>query len=249
MPVDLPPLTRRRKPRRAIIAGVALAVLPALLAAAPVPYDVPSPAPTPQAVASAPAPNRAAGGALTAAPPGTTLMIIRHGEKPPKKSNGGIDLNGKPDGHSLTQSGWTRAVYLVDLFAPMHGQNRPGLPQPRHIYAAGTTDEGTGQRTRQTVGPLAAELGIPVITKYGKGNESALVGEAAKQPGPTLICWQHSEIPAIAAALGNVTPAAPRSWPGDRYDVVWSFTATGNGWQFKEIPEMLLPGDKPGSVG
>ncbi|MDQ2710250.1 MAG: hypothetical protein M3Z25_22660, partial [Actinomycetota bacterium] len=176
--------------------------------------------------------------------PSKVIMVIRHGEKPPTKSGAGIDLNGQPDTHSLTESGWTRAVYLVDLFAPLSGSSPAGLSRPRTIYAAGVSAEGEGTRTRQTVGPLAAELGIPVNDKFGKGNETELVAQAAAQPGPTLICWQHGEIPAIAAALGQVSPAPPKTWPDDRFDVVWTFIATGNGWRFQEVPEMLLPGDR-----
>lgn len=233
-------------PRRALRASVVgvlalLPLLPALLAASPAaPAHPAAPAPHAQPATV----TSGTGGTLAAAPAGTTVMIIRHGEKPPKTSSGGVGLDGRPDEHSLTAQGWTRAVYLVDLFAPVNGPNRAGLPRPRHVYAAGATEEGTGLRTRQTVGPLAVELKVPVVTKYGKGNENALVAEVATLPGPTLICWQHSEIPAIAAALGTTTPAAPTEWPADRYDMVWSFTATGTGWRYQEIPEMLLPGDR-----
>jgi hypothetical protein len=34
-------------------------------------------------------------------------------------------------------------------------------------------------------------------------------------------------------------------WPGDRFDVVWTFTRNGNGWRFAQVPQMLLPGDLP----
>jgi hypothetical protein len=234
VPVHRFPLTRQ-KLRGATARAAAFVVLPALLAAAPAPTPVPPAAPA--AMASA------------IARPGSVIMVIRHGEKPPKKTNGGIDLSGKPDDHSLTGEGWTRAVYLVDLFAPLSGGSPARLPEPRTIYAAGNTDAGTGERTRQTVGPLAAELGLPVITKYGKGTERELIGEAMGQPGPVLICWQHGEIPAIASALGNVSPAPPKTWADDRFDVVWTFTSTGNGWKFREVPEMLLPGDKSRGVG
>ena len=57
-------------------------------------------------------------------------------------------------------------------------------------------------------------------TRYGKGDEDALVAEAAAQPGPTLICWQHGEIPAIARAFSSVTPTPPTEWPDDRFDVI-----------------------------
>jgi hypothetical protein len=86
-----------------------------------------------------------------------------------------------------------------------------------------------------------------VDTTFGKGQEDALVAKVVSEPGPTLICWQHGEIPAIAeafGAVGPVTPAPPSAWPGMRYDVIWTLTATATGWTFGQQPELLLPGDE-----
>jgi hypothetical protein len=92
---------------------------------------------------------------------------------------------------------------------------------------------------------LAAKLGLRVDTSYSKGDEAALATRVATQAGPTLISWQHQEIPAITAALGPITPTPPARWPDDRFDMVWTFTATNHGWDFAQIPQMLLPGDDP----
>ena len=81
-------------------------------------------------------------------------------------------------------------------------------------------------------------------TDFGKGDEQALADQITSQPGSTLICWQHGEIPAIAEAFGNVTPTPPSTWPDDRFDVIWTLTATGNGWTFAQVPELALPGDQ-----
>ena len=53
---------------------------------------------------------------------------------------------------------------------PAHGGPRDGLAGPGRISAAGGTDEGEGQRTRETVAPLAEALGIPVDTELGRGD-------------------------------------------------------------------------------
>jgi hypothetical protein len=109
-------------------------------------------------------------------------MIIRHAEKPPKSSgSGGIDLRGRADSHSLTSQGWTRAAYLPDLFTPSDGEHsswgdgRHGparLPTPRTIYASGPgKGDGEGTRCRETVGPLAASLGLRVNTTFSRGQE------------------------------------------------------------------------------
>ena len=197
-------------------------------------------------------------GALTACgtkpaatvPVGTVVMIIRHGEKP-DKSNGltGYDENGKEDNSSLTEEGWNRARSLTDVFAPSQGAPRAGLATPKAIFAAGANSDGEGERTRETVSPLAKKLNLPVNTDFGKGDESSLVARALSQPGPTLICWQHGEIPAIVEAFKGVNPAPPTDWPDDRFDVIWTLTRTATGWDFAQIPEMSQPGDDDTPIG
>jgi hypothetical protein len=108
---------------------------------------------------SEPNPGARAGSAA----PSTLVMVIRHGEKP-DGSDPGVDAAGNEDDSSLTEVGWNRAHRLVDLFDPAQGAPRPGLARPEVIYAAGATDDGEGQRTRETVEPLADTLGIEVIS-------------------------------------------------------------------------------------
>jgi broad specificity phosphatase PhoE len=175
------------------------------------------------------------------------VMVIRHGEKP-DDSHSGVDANGNEDGSSLTEIGWERARRLVDLFDPAQGRPRPGLARPTAIYAAGANDDGEGARTRETVTPLADQLGITVNTSFGKGEEKELVEHALGQAGPTLISWQHGEIPAMAEAFPGATPSPPTEWPDDRYDVIWTFTKTADGWQFAQLPELLLPQDQDSPI-
>jgi hypothetical protein len=63
-----------------------------------------------------------------------------------------------------------------------------------------------------------------------------------------LICWEHKHIPVIASALPAVSGTViPRKWPGDRYDVIWSFTLIPEPgparYTFDQIPQQLLAGD------
>jgi broad specificity phosphatase PhoE len=173
---------------------------------------------------------------------GTVVMVIRHGEKPDGKDPG-IDADGKQDDSSLTAAGWQRAEKLADLLDPASGQPPAGLARPAAIYAAGANDDGEGKRPRETVAPLAQRLGITQNNDYGKGDEEKLVDAVIAEPGPTLICWQHGELPDIAAAFPDVTPKPPKDWPDDRFDVIWTFTKTADGWTFAQIPELLMPGD------
>ena len=193
-------------------------------------------------------PGTAAGSteAPTPTPTPTLVMIIRHGEKPDgtDASGQGVDPSSRPDDHSLTQTGWDRAYRLADLFDPTRGPPRAGLARPAAVYAAGANDEGEGARTRETVAPLAERLGVVVDTGSGKGDEEALIESASAGPGPALISWAHGEILAIADAFPSVTPAPPVEWPDDRFDVVWTFTRTVDGWRFAQVPELVLPQDR-----
>jgi hypothetical protein len=50
-----------------------------------------------------------------------------------------------------------------------------------------------------------------------------------------LDSWHES------SARGTVIP---RTWPEDRFDLIWTFTLlTKGGYSFAQIPQMLLSGD------
>jgi broad specificity phosphatase PhoE len=227
--------TPARRALRTISLVVPLAV--AILLAACGTGTEPAPPATPGPVAAP----------TTAEPAPRVVMIIRHGEKPDGDAPG-VDADGNVDDSSLTAVGWERAHRLADLFDPAQGAPRPGLARPTAIYAAGANDNGEGQRTRETVAPLAERLGIPVNTDYGKGDEKKLAKDVAAQPGPTLISWQHEEIPGIVDAFPSVKPDPPSEWPDDRFDVVWTLTKTADGWHFAQLPELLLPQDQAGVI-
>jgi hypothetical protein len=61
-----------------------------------------------------------------------------------------------------------------------------------------------------------------------------------------IVCWEHQEIPDLASAIPTAEATTiPAVWPGDRFDVVWTFTldpATGR-YRFGQVPQQLLPGD------
>jgi hypothetical protein len=59
---------------------------------------------------------------------------------------------------------------------------------------------------------------------------------------------------ALTAVVGSAVLAAcgagstPQEWPDDRFDVVWSLTETPDGWQFAQLPELVLPQDQTGVI-
>lgn len=198
--------------------------------------------------ATATATATASGGGTGGRTSDDVVMIIRYAEKP-SGSTPGFDARGNPDPSSLTEVGWNRAHRLVDLFDPADGRLRAGLARPEAIYAAGANSNGEGKRTRETVTPLADKLGIPLDTSFGKGDEKALVDRVTAQAGPTLIAWQHGGIPLIARSFPAVTPTPPSRWPDDRFDVIWTFTKTPDGWHFAQLAEHVLPQDQAAVIG
>jgi len=193
--------------------------------------------------ATAAAPTPVPGLAPARVAPQDVVMVIRHAEKPDGELPG-VDEAGNEDDSSLTETGWQRAHRLADLFDPAQGTPPPGIVTPTLIYAAGVTDDGEGQRTRETVAPLAERLGLPVETDYGRGDEKKLVERVTDdEHGAILISWQHGGITEIADAFPSVKPKPPSEWPDDRFDMIWTFTRTADGWRFAQVPERLLPGD------
>jgi hypothetical protein len=174
------------------------------------------------------------------------IMLIRHAEKPlhPSSSPHGVNPDGQHDPHSLTVTGWIRAGALVELFAPSRGEPPAELSRPDTIYASAHAG-GHSKRSTQTVGPLAARLGLEVIKRYAAGDEAHLTKEISTRPGATLIAWHHEALHMIAHHLGKVNPTPPRCWPSDRFDLIWTFTPDDHGWRFVQIPQLLLPGDLP----
>ncbi|MFI6686743.1 hypothetical protein [Streptomyces sp. NPDC050485] len=201
----------------------------------------------------------------------TTIMIIRHGEKP-GSGDPGFDEAGKQDKKSLTRRGWERSHALPRLFLPDSGAPASGspsgasgtpsasasangggaptgsgsalLPRPATIYAAADQGPHAGaHRMRQTVTPLGEALHLQVNTDFPEGNEKGLAAAALAATAPVLICWEHSRIPPIVEALGaSQATGVPKVWP-DRFDLVWLLTRRSGTWTFRSMPQHLLPGD------
>lgn len=175
---------------------------------------------------------------------GATIMVIRHGEKPSGKIKGYTGPDGKTvDSHSLTLQGWARAAGLVQLFNPLGGKLRPGVLTPTVIFAADGPE--AGERMKQTASLLASSLNLTPVLKFDKGDEKNLVKALLALPASAvaLVVWEHGNIPKIVKALGTVSPKPPKSWPDERFDMIWKFIPGGKGFAFTQIPELVLPTD------
>jgi hypothetical protein len=160
---------------------------------------LPTPAPT-QSLATRPA----------------QIILIRHAEKPADEE----------DPH-LSRAGVRRAVRLVSFITSDPAMTRFGTPAA--VFATRTTKRGNGQRTQETVAPLARALKLPVQTPFLGRNYAALAHRILANPAYAgkcvLICWNREEIPQLAAALG-VAPAPPK-WNDAVFDRVYVITYGG----------------------
>jgi hypothetical protein len=175
------------------------------------------------------------------------IMILRHAEKPTTGKPHGVDFAGVQDRNSLTVAGWIRAGALVELFAPVARDTAPGLRRPDAVYGTDFA-EGHSRRAVQSVAPLAARLGIEVDRTFAHGEERELAQRLLTHTGATVVSWHHKAIPRIVEHLGPVSPEPPPVWPGDRFDIIWTFTRAGEGWTFAQVPELLLPDDLPDPI-
>jgi hypothetical protein len=179
--------------------------------------------------------------------PATTIMLMRHAEKP-DGNDGGVDPKGNPDKHDLIVRGWQRAGALVQFFANPSDPSGP-IRQPVTIFATEPSSGSESKRPLHTVTPLAKFLNRDIDSTIAEGSVDALVRGAIASNGVVLIAWHHEKIPAIAdLILQNQT--APQKWPGDRFDVVWIFTrdTPTAPWKFAQAPQLLLAGDSPNVI-
>jgi hypothetical protein len=183
--------------------------------------------------------------------PPEVVYIIRHAEKPLKPPLSGVDFQGGHNEHSLLPRGWQRSGALAALFHPDLGPLRPGLRAPTVLVAPswGHPHKTAAHRSYQTIQGLGERLGLPVTSPFAQGQEQELADSlVSSHSGVVLICWEHKHIPVIASALPLVSGTVlPRKWPGDRYDVIWSFTLVPEPgparYTFGQIPQQLLAGD------
>jgi hypothetical protein len=184
------------------------------------------------------------------APP-EVIYLIRHAEKPLKPPLSGVDYEGGQNEHSLLPRGWQRSGALAALFHPESGPMRAGLRTPTVLVAPswGHPGKTAAHRSYQTIQGLSEHLDLPITTQFAQGQEKELANSLVQSDsGVVLICWEHKHIPVIASSLPLVSETViPGKWPGDRYDVIWSFTLVPEPgpahYTFGQMPQQLLAGD------
>ena len=189
----------------------------------------------------------------------TTILIIRHADKPVDGRPAGVDAEGVSDDKSLTPFGWQRAGVWAELFARPPGGTSL-IATPICIYASAPATEheratgGGGSKSRrplETVTSAAERLGLTVNLQFGKGGETGLAAELDSIEGVALVCWQHENIAAIANAVAPRVAGIPAAWPEDRFNVVFRLKRKDESspWSFDQEAPVMLPGDSPATIG
>jgi len=195
---------------------------------------------------------------MAGTPPPTKIMIIRHGEKPPKHpgKTGPFDVqeDGSPgNGKSLIVPGWQRAGALNAFFAPYQSTpSNPEISTPDYIYAASPNDES--QRPSETVTPLAAWLNYAQgsaqfnVSYTIGGQEAEMVASVLALSGVVLICWEHDNImPNIMGAINSKVPifnysSIPNPFP-DVFYLVWVLDLKDGSYTWSFVNQNLMVGD------
>ena len=193
--------------------------------------------------------------------PPVKIMIVRHGEKPPKNGGPPFDITqeGQPgNGKSLIVPGWQRAGALCSFFAPAKASHaNPHLARPDFIYTA-DPDKGGSQRPFETVLPLATWLGYKkgspqfnASLEIGK-DEKTLAEDVLALSGTVLISWEHLNImPNLMGHINHHVPISnfssiPNPFP-DVFYLVWILdldtSANTPGYTWSSIDQCLVPGD------
>jgi hypothetical protein len=157
------------------------------------------------------------------------IVLIRHAEEPSGNSN------------HLSAKGRKRADALAQFFQTNAAVTRFGTPVA--LFAA-RPKPGGSQRAVETLTPTAQALGEPIRQPFTDEQYGALALKILHTPsfkGKTVvIAWTHSNIDALAAALG-VRPKP--HWNSSVYDRAWVIVRSQNGVTLRDIPQHLLPGD------
>jgi hypothetical protein len=162
----------------------------------------------------------------------TTVMIIRHAEKP-------------ESGPGLTPDGEARARAYVGYFEQfaVNGQSMT----PNTLYAS--ADSTSSMRPRLTITPLSQALGLPIDDRFADKQTKDLADALRAQAhgNHVLICWHHGEIPKLIRDLGGDSAALipGDKWPSDVFGwvVLLRYDHKGRLADAQVIHEQLMPDD------
>lgn len=156
------------------------------------------------------------------------VVIVRHGEKPPKDKDNG----------NLSCDGLNRSLKLPAVIVTKFGV-------PNHIYAP---ELSSGSRTGhsrmfQTATPLAALYNLKINTKFDEDDTDDAADDVKSKKKVVLMVWEHSQIPSLAKSLQP--DGAPTTWDGDDFDSIWILDYSSGTGKWSQSTEGIDPKMNP----
>ncbi|MEI8383809.1 MAG: histidine phosphatase family protein [Planctomycetota bacterium] len=145
--------------------------------------------------------------------PSLKVVIVRHGEKLPKKIDKG----------NLSCAGLNRSLKLPHVIVHKFGV-------PNHVYVPKLDNGNDTDHSRmfQTASPLASLYNLPITTTYKEGDTDNAAKDVKTKKKIVLMVWEHGNIPALAKSLEP--DKAPVTWNDDDFDSIWILDySTGKG--------------------
>eukprot|EP00960_Hanusia_phi_P018449 544011-Hanusia_phi.AAC.3 len=178
----------------------------------------------------------------------TSLLIIRHGEKPMNASNPGLSFLGR-----------ARAAYLARCASSRTRALKYG-PPTLLLAAKGNVSNGSSYRSHDTLLPLSKNLAVPLYSNVSKDDYSGFreMVHSAGCGDTILVAWEHFTIPHLVQALGVPNDDYFSEWPASCnslhfqepkqletdsscYDLIWQisiFVSHQNG-QITRVPSYV----------
>lgn len=140
----------------------------------------------------------------------STIVFLRHGEKPDNNSG------------QLTCKGLNRALQLPSVLLSQYGK-------PDAIYASAPKENKTGSSLRPltTITPTAIRLSQAIDLHYHAEQTDGLVDALLKGQGSnhlTFVSWEHKNLVVAAQKLVKKIggdPAVVPKWPGSDFDSLY----------------------------
>ena len=131
------------------------------------------------------------------------IIIVRHGEKP-------------DSGDNLSCQGESRALELPAVL-----MRKFGKPDYTYVPSLNLGKSTTHARMFQTVTPFAVRQNLAIDSRFAEDDATGIAKDVLKRSGLVLLVWEHSQIAAVAKAIGVKHPP---KWKGEDFDSIWVIT-------------------------
>ena len=148
------------------------------------------------------------------------IVIVRHGEKP-------------DDGDNLSCQGENRALALPAVL-----MRKFGKPDYTYVPSLKLGKSTKHARMFQTVTPFAVQQNLTIDSRFAEDDAKGVKKEVLGRSGLVLLVWEHSQIAAVAEALGVKKPP---KWKGDDFDSIWIITPKSGGAALATDSEGISP--------